>query len=216
MINFNSKQYLILGTSTDIGKTFFTCAICQKMIKSTKINAIKPLISGFNKNEVGNDTMKILNALNKEFSDKNIEETSPFRLKEPFSPLKAAKMENVNINFEEIVDFCKKNIKKSQEKQEALLIEGAGGVMTPINQQKTFLDLAQELNIEVILLGGVFLGAISQILCAVEALKSRKVIVNSVIINDFNSKDSGLKIQDISQEVENFSKIKCFSIADFC
>ncbi len=213
MIDFFGKQYLILATSTDIGKTFFVSSICQKLRqKNIAINAIKPIISGFDKNDLENDVFKIMQSLKIANSQENIDKIAPFRLKNPFSPLKASKMEDKTLNFDEIVNFCKENIFEAQKSQKTLLIEGAGGVMTPINNEKTFLDLAFELKIPIILLGGVFLGSISQILCAIEALKSRKIAIEAVIINDFSDFKQNLNAQDIISEVENFSKIKTFAI----
>jgi dethiobiotin synthetase len=196
----NPEKSLILGTSTDVGKTFFVTEILR--LNPNKFKAIKPIVSGFDENC---DTFKIIEALNIEKNQQNIEKISPFRLKYPFSPLKAAKMEQKSLNFDKIVNFCQKNIENSEN----LLIEGAGGVMTPINDDKTFLDLANSLKIPVILVGNVYLGAISQILCAFEALKSRQIEINSIIINDFSAKND-LSGQDILQEVHNFSKTPCF------
>ena len=56
--------------------------------------------------------------------------------------------------------------------------------MTPINNQKTFLDLSAELKIPVLLVAGNYLGAISHTLSAVEALKSKGVVVKRIIVNE--------------------------------
>ncbi len=81
--------------------------------------------------------------------------------------------------------------------------------------KKTFLDLADELKIPVLLIGGVYLGAISNILCAVEALKSRKVEIEAIIINDFSNKNLDLKTDEIMFDIENFTKFSVFSIDNF-
>lgn len=204
MIQFKDKKYLVLGTSTDIGKTYFVTQICQKLRqKNIKIDAIKPLISGFDSNDPKNDTIKILKALNRPINPENIAKTSPFRLKTPLSPLKAAILEQKTINFDEIVNFCQQNPSKT------LLIEGAGGVMTPINQQKTYLDLAKSLKIPVLLVTNTYLGAINHTLCAIEALKTAQ-ITPKIIINNHQNHNLALKSQDIAQEIENFSQIPCF------
>lgn len=213
MINFKDKKYFVLGTSTDIGKTYFVENICKKLKRQNiSINAIKPIISGFDFNDKNSDSYKIIKSLELEFNQKNLDEISPFRLKNPFSPLKAAKMENKMLNFNKIVDFCTLKINESSKNKTGLIIERAGGVMTPINEEYTYLDLAEKLNIEIILIGAVFLGAISQILCAVEALKSRNIKINSIIINKNNFDETDLDYNDIADEVENFSKIKCYKM----
>ncbi len=213
MIDLEPRPYLILGTSTDVGKTFFVSEICKKFRQNNiAINAIKPVASGFLDDDLQSDTAKILQNLGRDFSSQNINETTPFRLKGAFSPLKAAKMEGKMLNFDEILSFCQEKIAQNQGK--TFLIEGAGGVMTPINDEKTFLDLAKDLKIPVILIGSVFLGAISNILCAIEALKSRKIDIKAIIINDFGNKNPDLSENDIICEVEKLSKIGCFSIKE--
>lgn len=216
MLKLN-QQYLVLATGTDIGKTFFVSEICKKLRqKNISVEAIKPIASGFTDDDLESDTAKILRALGKDFNQKNIEETTPFRLKAPFSPLKAANLEGVKINFNEVKNFCQKKIQHAEIQSQILLIEGAGGVMTPINKDKTFLDLATELNIPVLLIGGVYLGAISHVLCAVEALKCRDIKVQAIIINDYNNKNHHLNSNDIIAEIENLSNVTAISLDKFC
>src|SRR3989338_3829894 len=205
-----AQPYLVLGTSTDVGKTFFVCEVCKYFKqRNLDISAVKPIISGFTDGDQENDAAKILRNLDLELNQKNIAEISPFRLRAPFSPLKAAVMENIVINFTDVIEFCKNKIKDNLGK--TLLIEASGGVMTPINNQKTFLDLAQSLKIPVILIGGVYLGAISQILSAADVLQSRKIEIAAIFINDFGNKNSDLSVDDIISEVKNFTKTCVFS-----
>ncbi len=212
----NNQQYVVLATSTDLGKTFFVTEICKKLKKKNiDIEAIKPIASGFASDDLESDTAKILLSLNKKINQENIDKTTPFRLKAPFSPLKAANLEGVKINFDEVVKFCQIQIEQAKSNDKMLLIEGAGGVMTPINIDKTFLDLADKLKIKVLLIGGVYLGAISNILCAIEALKSRNIEIEAIIINGFVEKNQNLTCSDIIGEVENFAQIKTISLEDY-
>ncbi len=213
--NLKAKQYLILATSTEMGKTFLTCKICEKfMAKKIAINAIKPIVSGFRDDEE-NDSFKIIKSLEKKYNDENLKNITPWRFAAPLSPPRAAKLENKIIDFDLVKNFCEEKILEAQKNNQTLLIESAGGVMTPISEEKTFLDLADELKIPVLLIGGVYLGAISNILCAVEALKSRKVEIEAIIINDFSNKNLDLKTDEIMFDIENFTKFSVFSIDNF-
>ena len=213
----NSKQFIVVGTSTDIGKTFLTCKIINDCKNSgRKINAIKPVISGFSIEDLNCDTMKILQELNLDASERNLNDISPFRLKTPISPLSAAKIEGVEIKYDDVLEFCRQKIAQSVNNGADLLIEAAGGVMTPINKDKTFLDLATDLNIGVLLVGACYLGGISDILSAYRNLKTKKASNITIIVNnhiDFD--DKFLKIDDFMGEIRNFVDCEVFLVDNF-
>jgi len=169
------QSYIVLAVGTDIGKTFLVENLCKK---NSKYNAIKPIITGFI-NDNKSDSAKILNALNIKINKSNLDKISPWRFKKPLSPNFVS-----NISKNEIVDFCKKNIKNSQQNQQTLLIEGAGGVMTPINNNFTFLDLAQDLKLPILLVTSNYLGSISHTLCCLEAIKNKNLKVSKIIVNE--------------------------------
>ena len=143
---FQNKQYFVTAIGTDIGKTYFTLKLYNILSQSgQKANIIKPLISGFDLDN-NNDTIQILNSLNLERNTQNLDKISPFRLKFPLSPDIAAKRENIKLDFNKITDFCQKNIEKSRKNDEFLLIEGAGGIMSPLTSSTTFIDLMHKLD----------------------------------------------------------------------
>lgn len=167
--------YLILGTGTDIGKSFLVENLCRIL---PQVTAIKPVCTGFLHSDKNSDPTRILTALKLEISEANLNDISPWRFAEPCSP----HFLDEQIDFFAVRNFCQKKILEAGKK--TLLIEAAGGVMTPINNQKTFLDLATELKIPVLLVAGNYLGAISHTLSAVEALKSKGVVVKRIIVNE--------------------------------
>ena len=93
-------QYFITATGTNIGKTFILENACRKLIEDgKKVEAIKPIISGFSDDDLESDSAKILNILGQELNKKNLDSISPYRFLAPLSPNIAAKIENRNINF---------------------------------------------------------------------------------------------------------------------
>ena len=184
-------NYLILGTGTDIGKSFLVENLCRIWPNTT---AIKPVCTGFRDDDKNSDPARILTALNQEISKKNLDKISPWRFEEACSP----HFVKEKISFLEVVKFCEQKI--SENKNKTLLIEAAGGVMTPINNQKTFLDLAEKLKIPVFLVCGNYLGAISHTLSAVE-----KIIINELDKSKFS----------ITKTIEAFSKSKSTTMHEF-
>lgn len=197
------KKYLVLGIGTDIGKTFFVENFC---LKNSKAKAIKPVISGFQDDDLNSDAAKILRAMNLEINQKNLDEISPWRFEEPISPHLAG-----IVDYKKLLQFCQKKITEKKA-DEILLIEGAGGVMSPITNEKTFLDLARDLKIPVLLVAANYLGAISHTLTAIEVLKKNEVLIEKIIFNEiFPSKKNS---QDIAKAIYDFSQVETVAMSN--
>lgn len=210
-----SGSYFITAIGTDIGKTFLVENICRILReKNQQVEAIKPVISGFRDDDVNSDLAKILKSLGRNLTERSFDKISPWRFKEPISPNFAASFEKREIKFLDVVDFCQKEISDAKNNNYLLLIEGAGGVMTPISDNESFLDLIAYLKIPTLLISANYLGAISHTLCAVEALKSRNIIPEKIIVNNHNE-NSLTDMAQVTLAIENFSKIKTVSINDF-
>lgn len=202
------KIYFVAATGTDIGKTYFVEQVIGHFKRqAVACRAIKPIISGFCDKDKNSDTAKIIQSLGDDFHLDNIHKISPWRFRDPVSPNVAAKNEGCEIDFAQVVAFCQKNIAKAQLQDEYLLIEAAGGIMTPITDDKTFLDLVMALKIPVLLLGGNYLGSISHSLCAIEVLKSRKIDIEYCIVNDHPEVESSLDPSQTATIISNISNI---------
>ena len=213
------KIYFIVGIGTDIGKTFLVENLCRNFPSAM---AIKPIISGFKNDDENSDSAKILSVINNsQISLKSpferlrmtskLDDVSPWRFEEAVSPHFAAKNSGTEINFSDVENFCQEKISLAKTNNQFLFIEAAGGVMTPINDEKTFLDLAAELKIPTLLVSANYLGSISHTLCAVAALKSRNVAIEKIIINEDLPTQLPPSISP-NQTIENFSKIEVISL----
>jgi dethiobiotin synthetase len=117
-------QFFITSTGTDIGKTFVLIDICQKlMAEGKKVAAIKPIISGFKDQDPNSDSAKILQVLGLDLTSQNLNNISPYRFSAPLAPNAAAALENKNINFDDLIQFCQKHINQAQQNNSYLLIE---------------------------------------------------------------------------------------------
>ncbi len=198
------QAYIVLGVGTDIGKTFLVENLCKK---NSKYHAIKPVITGFKK-DGNSDSERILKALKIKINKSSLDAISPWRFKKPISPNFLGKIcEN------EVTKFCIKNIEKSQKNQKILLIESAGGVMTPINNNFTFLDLAKNLNLPILLVTSNYLGAISHTLCSLEAIKSKNLIISKIIVNEHQTMP--IKTLKFIDCLNNFCDYKIVSVKNF-
>lgn len=175
------KEYFVTAIGTDIGKSFLVENLCRN---SQEIIAIKPIASGFCDDDENSDSARILKSLSLPINSDNLNKISPWRFVEAVSPHFAAEKLGTEINFLEVVNFCRQKISLAQNENKTLLIEAAGGVMTPINFQKSFLDLASELQIPILLVTANYLGSISHTLSAIKALESCNLQIAQIIINE--------------------------------
>jgi dethiobiotin synthetase len=164
----NNKHFIITGIGTDIGKTVVSAILAQAL----DAYYWKPVQAG----ELGNsDSIKIREWTN----DKVKVLPEAFRLTEAMSPHAAAEFDRVSIS--------EVNLKLPEVKGN-LIIEGAGGLMVPLNNEGLLLiDVFKSWNCPVILVSRHYLGSINHTLLTVEALKNRKIeIAGIVFVGDEN------------------------------
>lgn len=196
------NNFFITGTGTEIGKTYVTCSIIEQLVESNKsVIGLKPIISGWEDYNDEMDTNRILSAMGRSFLPDDIEIISPWRFAAPLSPDMAAAAEGVTIDFDSVVNFCN----RAEALSDYLIIEGAGGVMVPINEENTFLDLMERLGMPVILVAGSYLGTISHTLTAINSLESRNLNIHRIIINE---SEGGIDLDKTKNTLANFTDIK--------
>lgn len=173
----------VTSTGTDIGKTFVTAGLIRCLRERKKdVDALKPIISGFDPAHAGNsDSGVLLHALGLPLTDEEIEDISPWRFAAPLSPDMAARHEGEEIDFEQLLSFCETAIKEAEGD---LLIEGVGGVMVPLDQTNTVIDWIAELNIPSILVAGTYLGSISHTLTAADALDGADCELTTIVVTE--------------------------------
>ncbi len=196
-----TKVIFIGATGTDIGKTYVTCLLLRQLRKrGYKARAIKPVISGFDVDALDQtDTGLLLMAMDMTPTLDNARMISPWRYAPPLPPHIAARQVGETISLKEIVDFCQT---QAANDLDFLLIEGAGGIMVPLNYQHTTLDLMARLGSQCLLVAGSALGTISHSLTALSCLKQRGIDVAGLIISE--SPQSYINIEDVLQD---FTKI---------
>ncbi|MCO5935175.1 dethiobiotin synthase [Mucilaginibacter sp. RB4R14] len=158
------KPLFVTGIGTDIGKTLISAILVEKL----KCDYWKPVQAG----ELDNsDTMKVQRLISNDQSDFHPE---AYRLTQPYSPHKSAALDGVTIDEQTII---------SPKTGTQLLIEGAGGLMVPLNDHCLVIDLIKQLGAEVILVSQNYLGSINHTLLSIEALKQRGIPVKGIIFN---------------------------------
>ena len=157
----------ITGTGTGVGKTFVVASLIRHLRQLGRaVDAIKPIVSGYDPAQAAaSDTGTLLAALGLPFSPEAVDRTSPWRFRAPLAPDAAAQVEGRSIDVDGVIAFCQSAIERHRD---VLLIEGIGGIMVPLDQHRTILDVMMALRLPLILVTGSYPGTISHTLTALE------------------------------------------------
>lgn len=172
----------VTGTDTEIGKTLISAAMLHALVETgVRACGMKPVAAGTELGEDGkwhNDDCDRLAAAGNVHLLPSI--TTPFLLKEPAAPHIAAALEGVTISPVPILAAYV----EINAASDAVVVEGVGGFMVPLNDEFDTADLAEQLALPVVLVVGLRLGCISHALLTVEAIRSRGLKLVGWIANE--------------------------------
>ena len=189
------SKYFITGTGTDIGKTFVTSLLVKNLGQKNKMIGIKPIAAGIEvDHSLNNDVTSLLKSSNSLLTGEDI---NFYTFKKAVSPHIGAEEEKVNVDFE----FIKNKIDLLADQFDHILIEGVGGLMSPVDNSRTNLDLIKYLHVPVILIVGLKLGCINEALLTLEALQSHNIQIKGWIANEVDS-----KMLEINKNIEYLKK----------
>lgn len=156
-------KLFITGIGTDVGKTITSAIITQAL----EADYWKPVQAGDLDNS---DSHKIQRYIS---NDKTIIHENSYKLNTPASPHLAAKIDGITIDLKQIIEPKTEN---------HLVIEGAGGLLVPLNDNDSIIDLIKD-DYKIILVSRHYLGSINHTLLSFEALKSRNLKVAGIIFS---------------------------------
>lgn len=173
----------VTATGTEVGKTVVVRGLIKALrAQGRAVEALKPVVSGYDPHEAaGSDPGLLLAALGEPVTPEGIARISPFRFTEPVSPHLAARREGKKIDFNAVVELCRWRM---QSCPGALVIEGVGGVMAPLEDRRTVLDWMVALNQPIILVAGSYLGTLSHTFSAVDVLERRSLPIAALVVNE--------------------------------
>ncbi len=174
------KPIFITGTGTAVGKTLVAAIVTEAL----QADYWKPVQAGYNE---GTDSLWVAEMLS---NKKTIIHPELYKLKMAASPHIAAKAEQKKITLKDIANHLPKT--KNQ-----LIIEGAGGLMVPLNKKKFVCDLIKKLKARVIIVSKNELGSINHSLLTAVVLKKEKIDVTGWIFTD--------EYLNYEEEIENWS-----------
>ena len=189
------KPLFITATDTDIGKTYVCAGLAHSLKKlDIDVGIMKPFAcgvkqkTGFSSNDLTilskaamvNDTEELLN---------------PFFFPIPASPYTAAKNLGVKID----IDYLMKCFRKLDKIHDVMLVEGIGGIMTPILKDYAIIDLIKDFEANTIIVTSSKIGTINHTIMTCNMCKNMKIPVKGLIINNFDS--TGYPVSDLERDL---------------
>lgn len=193
----------ITATGTDVGKTFVVASLIRLLRQMGRtIDAIKPIVSGYDATlAAASDPGVLIGALGLPFSPEAIDRVSPWRFRAAVAPDLAARREGRSIDVDAVVAYCQGAIER---RPDILLIEGVGGIMVPLDDHRTILDVMMALRVPLILVTGSYRGTISHTLTALDSLFRRDLNVLATIVNE--TPGSSMPLGDVVASIGRFTE----------
>ncbi len=170
------KGVFVAGTDTDVGKTVVSAFLCHALGQQTEVTYFKPVQAGY-----PTDTDHVTDVCEQRLRIK----PSTYSLRQPMSPNRAAALEQKDLRLAEI-------LKDWDERDETIhVVEGAGGLLVPLNKQDKIIDLIQGMELPCLLVASTRLGTINHTLLSIEALNEKSIPCLGIVLN--GATDPGLK-----------------------
>lgn len=172
------RGLFITGTDTGVGKTFIAVRLLS-FLKNEGLEIIprKPVESGCTRidgQRVPADALAMRDAMG---HTHDLDQICPYPLERPLSPERAAALEDIELDLQKLQQACQ------VPPGRIALIEGAGGFYSPLTADGLNADLAQRLELPVLLVAADRLGCINHVLLTVEAIASRELRLAAIVLN---------------------------------
>jgi len=225
--NTAGKALLITGTDTNVGKTWVTCLIARQLMAcGLRVAAYKPVCSGaiitstressetitgtmagispVNSHVIWEDIERLKAAIGEEWSEEII---CPQRFLAPLAPPIAAKQEGRTVDFLRMLSGA-----YQFPGADVLLIEGAGGWLSPLTEQFTVADVAAKLRAPVLIVARAGLGTINHTLLTIESIRHRGLEIAGVVLNEPRPTDRDASTATNAEEIERRSGVPVFGV----
>lgn len=182
-------NYFVTGIGTDVGKTIVSAVLAEAI----QADYWKPIQCG---GLEYTDTQRVKNLISNSktrFFDES------YCFKNPLSPHAAAKLENTEIDINNII---------LPQTPNNLIVEGAGGLMVPLNNNFLMIDLIKKFELTVILVSKNYLGSINHTLLTTEVLKLHNIPIAGIIFNGIENKES-------ESFIKNYTQLKIYGRVEY-
>jgi len=189
------KPLFVTATDTDIGKTYVCAGLAYALKKlDVDVGIMKPFACGV-KQKIGFSSNDLTILANAAMIDDAEDIINPFFFPIPASPYTAAKNLGVKINVEHVME-C---FRKLDQIHDIMLVEGIGGIMTPILKDYAIIDLIKDLMANTIIVTSSKIGTVNHTVLTCNMCKNMNIPIKGLIINNFDS--AGYPIDELERDL---------------
>ncbi len=200
---------LITATDTGIGKTVIAAAIAQALRRQGhQVAVFKPCGSGCvlrREGLVSEDAEFLAHCADARHP---LDLICPQRYAEPLAPAIAAQRSGRPLDW----DSIDRSIRLMSRDSDVMIVEGIGGILVPMDEKRTFLDVAAELQAPAVVVARPALGTINHTLLTLQALRSRNIPIAGVVINRYPTDTPGLAEETNPRAIENWGNVPILAI----
>lgn len=193
------KSFFIAGTDTDVGKTYITAGLAVSFRKmNIDVGVMKPFAAGIpQKTGFKSEDVEILANAAQVNDPEDLLNPQFFPI--PASPYTALK----NLKIKPNVKLILERYKKLSKLHSMLLVEGMGGIMTPILKNYFVTDLIKSMNLETIIVTRTKVGTVNHTIMTCKMCENYKISVKGIIINNFDI--NGYKVKELKRDLEDLT-----------
>ena len=195
------KSFFVTGIDTGIGKTVFTSALAHLMRNSgVNVGVMKPFATGVSRNNaIQSEDVELLLKYSGCSDDQKL--VNPYFFTIPTSPFMAAKKLEKTID----VDLVLSLFEKLQSLHDVVLVEGIGGIMTPILKDYFVVDLIKDLHLDALLVSGTKMGSVNHTMLTIEACKKYGIKIAGLALSQTDV--DGYSLDDLEFNLVSLSGI---------
>ncbi len=198
----NRKGLFVTGTDTGVGKTVVAAGLARlARRRGLKAAGVKPVETGCLLRDGSlypEDGAFLAAASDNELT---LDHVAPFRFSLPASPARAAAMEDRKLNVSDLVE----HVTALEDYADFLIVEGAGGLMVPIQEDLMMIDLVERLGYPVLLVGRTRLGTVNHTLLSVSALRVRNINIAGIVLS-CSHPEAGPEEEYTPRDIARFAK----------
>jgi len=202
------KSLFITGTDTDVGKTYITAGLAVTFRKmGIDVGVMKPFAAGTpEKTGYKSEDIVIISKAAKACDPENLVNPQFFMI--PASPYTAWKTLKTKPKISTILS----SFKKLTKLHDMILVEGMGGIMTPILKDYYVTNLIKEMKIPTVIVTRSKVGTVNHTIMTVKMCEKYKIPVKGIIINNF---EKGYPIPELKRDLQNLTGIKVLGSIPF-
>ncbi len=204
------KSYFITATDTGVGKTTLTAALvtCIKKL-GIDVGVMKPVATGVLQKTgfKSSDVSVLYNAAGVHDAE---DEINPVFMPLPVSPYDASKA--LDILFDKKIIF--EQFAKLQSRHQMMLVEGIGGLLTPLTRDYFVSDLIKDMGLEVIIVTRSTLGTLNHTMMTVKTCRDNKIPIKGILVNNYDE-NGGPEEKNASLTIHEITNVPILGVLPF-